>query len=441
VLFFLHLTLSPNLLRISQTALSRFFSNTGAVAGVFVLVGLAAASILLWIFFAVRRRRRTRRLEHDTAVSATLAAAGFNRALLDEDDDIDPRASASGSNVHGYSSVGAVPRRSSSGLGMSVPSGSGSGRMSHVYAETTPFHDDPAYAGDMTYNPHDQPYASLPANAAMGQRPPSAFHMGSFRDRTRTPPVGALPAGATSAALGGLAVATDRDRRISGATTASNPYDEIAVGPPFLAHHQQQSTSSNSGANNEPLLAGYRGGEPGSAQAKSMTGTPAQLPPPYAPIPHSHQAPSSTSSSPRNLQPQTAQPEHLNVSRESLYSTGSAPLVMTGIAITSDDRHVNDDPFAANAYIPPLGPLTVVNNTNGNGTRHDDRLDARMLDWGGDADSARDLRDEEDYTRRVLPHGTAGNSLGNSEGSIRKVKGGQEKTLGVRNATEHDFVG
>lgn len=64
-----------------------FFRNTGAVAGVFVLVGLAAASILLFIFFAVRRRRRTQRLEHDTAVSATLAAAGFQRAPLDDEDD------------------------------------------------------------------------------------------------------------------------------------------------------------------------------------------------------------------------------------------------------------------------------------------------------------------------------------------------------------------
>ncbi|PFH54450.1 hypothetical protein AMATHDRAFT_31 [Amanita thiersii Skay4041] len=70
---------------------SSFFSNTGAVAGTFILVGLAAASILLWIIFAVRRRRRTRRLEHETAVSATLAAAGFNRAPLDDDDNEPPK--------------------------------------------------------------------------------------------------------------------------------------------------------------------------------------------------------------------------------------------------------------------------------------------------------------------------------------------------------------
>lgn len=64
-----------------------FFHNKGAVAGVFLIVGLAAASIVLWIFFSLRRRRRTRKLEHDTAVSATLAAAGFNRSPIDDDED------------------------------------------------------------------------------------------------------------------------------------------------------------------------------------------------------------------------------------------------------------------------------------------------------------------------------------------------------------------
>ncbi|KAF4572944.1 hypothetical protein EYR36_007454 [Pleurotus pulmonarius] len=69
---------------------SAFFSNTGAVAGVFVLVGLAAASILLFVIFAVRRRRRTQRIEHDTAVSATLAAAGYGRSPIVDDDDDGP---------------------------------------------------------------------------------------------------------------------------------------------------------------------------------------------------------------------------------------------------------------------------------------------------------------------------------------------------------------
>ncbi|KAF7320363.1 hypothetical protein MKEN_00821100 [Mycena kentingensis (nom. inval.)] len=77
----------------SSSGGSSFFKNTGAVAGVFVLVGLAAAAIVLWIILAVRRRRRTRRIEHDTAVSATLAAAGFHRTPLDDDDVADSRRS------------------------------------------------------------------------------------------------------------------------------------------------------------------------------------------------------------------------------------------------------------------------------------------------------------------------------------------------------------
>src|SRR5258708_12719403 len=64
----------------------RFFRNAGAVAGVFLIVGLAAATICLWIFFFIRRRRRRRRIEHQSEVSASLAAAGYNRAPIDDED-------------------------------------------------------------------------------------------------------------------------------------------------------------------------------------------------------------------------------------------------------------------------------------------------------------------------------------------------------------------
>jgi hypothetical protein len=90
---------------------SRFFKNTGAVAGVFSVVGLALAAIGLWLALFVRRRRRTRRLEHDTAVSATLAAAGYGRSPLhdDEDDSDMPssgrRSSAMMAQVPGSASI------------------------------------------------------------------------------------------------------------------------------------------------------------------------------------------------------------------------------------------------------------------------------------------------------------------------------------------------
>lgn len=51
-----------------------------------MIVGLAVATICLWIFFFIRRRRRRRRIDHDTAVSASLAAAGYNRAPIDDED-------------------------------------------------------------------------------------------------------------------------------------------------------------------------------------------------------------------------------------------------------------------------------------------------------------------------------------------------------------------
>jgi hypothetical protein len=82
------------------------------VAGVFVLVGLAVAAIGLWIFFALWRRRRTLKLEHDTAVSASLAAAGFKRTDLDDDDfDYDY-----GRRSHVTSDL-EMTQRSTSGLG------------------------------------------------------------------------------------------------------------------------------------------------------------------------------------------------------------------------------------------------------------------------------------------------------------------------------------
>lgn len=56
------------------------------MAGTFILVGLTATSLLLWFFFFVRRRRRRRWIEHDSAVSATLAAAGLFRTPLDDDE-------------------------------------------------------------------------------------------------------------------------------------------------------------------------------------------------------------------------------------------------------------------------------------------------------------------------------------------------------------------
>lgn len=73
----------------------------------FVIVGLVAASIFLWILFAIRRRRRQRRLEHDATVSDTLAAAGLSRRPLDDDDDrTTPNEMAQRSRTASFPSAG-----------------------------------------------------------------------------------------------------------------------------------------------------------------------------------------------------------------------------------------------------------------------------------------------------------------------------------------------
>ncbi|KAG5647957.1 hypothetical protein DXG03_006991 [Asterophora parasitica] len=165
-------TLSPNN-NTNSNKDSQFFHNTGAVAGVFVVVGLAAASILLWILFAVRRRRRTRRIEHDTAVSATLAAAGFHRTPLNDDDD--------DLNNHPRSRYGSpaveMHQRSSTGSGFASAAPSGT-RTSHGYMDV-PYPDDPE-----AFNPYQDyvvpPNAAIPSGA---NPPPVAFYNGPYRSR------------------------------------------------------------------------------------------------------------------------------------------------------------------------------------------------------------------------------------------------------------------
>jgi len=136
----------------------RFWRNTGAVAGVFAAVGLAALAILVFVIVFLRRRRRRLQAEHDTAVSATLAAAGFNRSPLDDDDD--PRAHGSSPNT--------MTQRSTLG---SIPSGRLSGTLDHHSAH-----------GHEAFNP----YQNYGVASAVG-RPD-----GYMPARTSSPPLGAM---------------------------------------------------------------------------------------------------------------------------------------------------------------------------------------------------------------------------------------------------------
>lgn len=67
-----------------------FFSNTGAVAGTFVGVGVVAAAIVAFLFFIFVRRKRRRQLDEDIRVATGGAGdggAGFSRFNDDDDDD------------------------------------------------------------------------------------------------------------------------------------------------------------------------------------------------------------------------------------------------------------------------------------------------------------------------------------------------------------------
>lgn len=67
-----------------------FFSNSGAVAGTFVGVGIVAAAIIAFLFFFFVRRKRRRQLDEDIRVATGGAGdggAGFSRFNDDDDDE------------------------------------------------------------------------------------------------------------------------------------------------------------------------------------------------------------------------------------------------------------------------------------------------------------------------------------------------------------------
>ena len=77
-----------------------FFSNTGAVAGTFSVVGLVGLGILIFIVTAVIRRRRAERFDKDVALAAAEAAATAHNP--DFDDDYGYGSSGHGVGGYGY---------------------------------------------------------------------------------------------------------------------------------------------------------------------------------------------------------------------------------------------------------------------------------------------------------------------------------------------------
>lgn len=158
-----------------SNAKSSFFSNTGAVAGTFVVVGLVAAGIVLGIAYFFFRRKRARRLDHDIRIAAGGAGdggAGVDR-FGEDDDPFNPAAHSD--HGHNYANNG----MSSFGSAMPVMAGavgafgsSSSGYDNGYEGGAANSHKRMSY-GDPTYSPSSSgapTYATYPAFAAQSHQ-------------------------------------------------------------------------------------------------------------------------------------------------------------------------------------------------------------------------------------------------------------------------------
>ncbi|BGP24977.1 hypothetical protein JCM10295v2_003897 [Rhodotorula toruloides] len=144
-----------------------FFNNTGAVAGVFVVVALLAAGIVIGLGFFFVRRKKRRQLDEDIRVAAGGAGdggAGINR-FDDDEESINGYAGQSDSHQSGYmSSLGAVPltaaaagfgtRRSSA---YDLPTPSSAAGLATTTDHTSSF--EPGNSPAQSQSAHFQPYA------------------------------------------------------------------------------------------------------------------------------------------------------------------------------------------------------------------------------------------------------------------------------------------
>jgi len=156
----------------------RFFANKGAVAGVFVIVGLALASVCMSILFVVRRRRVKRRLETEAAA----VGPGGHRSPLH--DDYDDESMAGGmvqrpSSNLSYGATGGVrPPSAYNGMGIGEqPQGGPSGATSF-----DPYVGYPVAGAAAAEGSRSNPFSLNPA-----------VQQGYAPARTSSPPVSGSP--------------------------------------------------------------------------------------------------------------------------------------------------------------------------------------------------------------------------------------------------------
>lgn len=308
----------------------------------------------------------------------------------------------------------------------------------------TPTHPTvPLVAEDGMFNP----YADY-------NPPPSAFHMGAYRDRTGS---GAVAAAAATAA--GIVANGDRERR-------NGAYEMGNMG------NNRNSASYNTAAQ-EPLLANYQGQtrEPSPPNVNGGSGTSqrnsAVEPPPYTLHPTA-----GGSSQPALLVPQSTSGGRTSTA-SSVYSTASGPVpdgdTKTGLALTTDEPEPNvfrdyffgssgngdadaQSASAASSSTKAVGgrgsvavetpssmPFFTPIATPGGAvvtTPRDNILDPTLRERFNLMDAGdMDLRDDEDYSRRMLGPTTVASS--STSGTLNKGVGGG-KVLGVRNPDTDD---
>jgi hypothetical protein len=138
-----------------------FFSNTGAVAGTFVVVGLVVVGILCALGLLCFRRRRRQRLDREVTAAAVAASSAAQRSPLDEGDDMH---SSSGPTSESYPSTGHNNMAQYSNYGASYGAAGGYDPYAHQ-----PYSDHPGQGGQGPFDtPHGYDYGAAAAAGGAG---------------------------------------------------------------------------------------------------------------------------------------------------------------------------------------------------------------------------------------------------------------------------------
>ncbi|KAJ3734809.1 hypothetical protein DFJ43DRAFT_103453 [Lentinula guzmanii] len=391
---------NPTLSTSSDSGRNSFLQNTPAVAGVSVLAGLAATSIIIFLVFYIRRRRRRARIEHDTAVSATLAAAGFTRKALDDDVDDGPASTATGR----YRDSDGDPFGANRSMSHSAGSGGvlemGQRSSSHLSGRNSAYSANIANPGN-GYNPYAEFGHAVPmgpsASSPTGYPPSSYVPPGSASGPGYIPVANGergspVPGHSPGPSIGGSAALGERGH---GHNASAGSYEPL-LGTWWASQGQTQSENVTK---DEPFTAAEI-----KQEASQESRTAAPTPPPR---------------NPRRLigsstQPETPSPpstSHQNKASDDLLGLGTLSGGAWG-AQEKKDNEVNDD--ASSVHSNDSNYQTNVAKLLHARARGRIQGSSKIRREGTEDESL--FGDHEDYSQRV----------------------GGRGVLGVRNATDLD---